>query len=393
MGLAAMRDIGSHGGKVIGLGYSATALASTSKYCTAHYLRAQGERAVVHQVIELARTYGASMLIAMSEPDIALFNRHREQLSKHIRLLFPEADTINQIFDTKNALKQAASVGIQTPKTVSISNMENIESVLGDVTYPVVLKWADPNAVASRLHKVGLKVIKAEYAKSFDELIGKLGKYSTLNIFPMIQEYCKGEGLGHMFLMYEGQALLEFQHHRIHEWEPEGGVSSLCMSVPLNEHVRAREKSRVLLEKLNWTGVAMVEYRYDVSSGTYLFMEVNGRFWGSLPLAIAAGVPFATGLVVSQIINDVTQFPKVFQAPYKRIKCLYFIPETKRLVRILFERKKIKDPLFKPRPFLSLLRYCFSFLSPYTHYYVFEWVDQRPFWSDVKNILWKLLKQ
>ena len=36
----------------------------------------------------------------------------------------------------------------------------------------------------------------------------------------------------------------------------------------------------------------MVEYKVEAESGTPYLMEINGRFWGSLQLAIDAGVDF-----------------------------------------------------------------------------------------------------
>jgi protein-tyrosine-phosphatase len=47
-----------------------------------------------------------------------------------------------------------------------------------------------------------------------------------------------------------------------------------------------------LLRALEWDGVAMVEFRHDAVTGETALMEVNGRFWGSLPLNEAAGVDF-----------------------------------------------------------------------------------------------------
>ena len=52
------------------------------------------------------------------------------------------------------------------------------------------------------------------------------------------------------------------------------------------------ESSRALLERFRWCGVAMVEYKIEQSTGTAYLMEVNPRFWGSLQLAIDAGVDF-----------------------------------------------------------------------------------------------------
>ena len=47
-----------------------------------------------------------------------------------------------------------------------------------------------------------------------------------------------------------------------------------------------------LLRELEWEGPAMVEFRYDSNSGSPVLMEVNGRYWGSLPLSCQAGIDF-----------------------------------------------------------------------------------------------------
>jgi predicted ATP-grasp superfamily ATP-dependent carboligase len=46
-----------------------------------------------------------------------------------------------------------------------------------------------------------------------------------------------------------------------------------------------------LLESVAWHGVAMVEFKVNEKRGPFI-MEVNTRFWGSLQLAIDAGVDF-----------------------------------------------------------------------------------------------------
>ena len=41
----------------------------------------------------------------------------------------------------------------------------------------------------------------------------------------------------------------------------------------------------------------MVEFRYDVRDNNYKLLEINPKFWGSLDLALAAGVDFPLGLL------------------------------------------------------------------------------------------------
>ena len=47
-----------------------------------------------------------------------------------------------------------------------------------------------------------------------------------------------------------------------------------------------------MMEALNYTGVAMVEYLVNHENGRWIFVEINSRFWGSLPLAVSSGVDF-----------------------------------------------------------------------------------------------------
>ena len=79
-----------------------------------------------------------------------------------------------------------------------------------------------------------------------------------------------------------------FAHRRLREKPPSGGVSVYRESVAPDPSLVAR--AAALLAGLGWRGVAMVEMKTDARTGTPYLMEVNGRFWGSLQLAVDAGV-------------------------------------------------------------------------------------------------------
>ena len=101
---------------------------------------------------------------------------------------------------------------------------------------PHVREWDErqhfPIELMSKLAALGLPLLKCEYAYGHDELERSLRRYIPAGVFPLIQEFCPGYGLGHMLLMRDGQPTLRFQHRRIHEWPPEGGFSTVCESVP-----------------------------------------------------------------------------------------------------------------------------------------------------------------
>jgi predicted ATP-grasp superfamily ATP-dependent carboligase len=83
--------------------------------------------------------------------------------------------------------------------------------------------------------------------------------------------------------------LAHFSHRRLREYPVSGGPSTLRESI---DDPLAKDYGERLLKALDWYGVAQVEFRYDPRDGLPKLMEINPRFWGSLPLAVFAGVDF-----------------------------------------------------------------------------------------------------
>ena len=103
----------------------------------------------------------------------------------------------------------------------------------------------------------------------------------------IIQELCSGEDVALGVLLQHGKPLAFMQDRRLIELH---GRSISAVSEPLNPQLA--EWSVTLLRELEWDGIAMVEFKYDRSNGEVKLLEVNGRYWGTLPLAVLAGFEF-----------------------------------------------------------------------------------------------------
>ena len=93
IGLSIIRELGEHGVKVIGLGSSAKSLGRYSKYMYHAYVRERNEDALVGQINGLSAQHGVVAVMAISESDMQLLNRHRPEFGS-IKLLIPEADLL-----------------------------------------------------------------------------------------------------------------------------------------------------------------------------------------------------------------------------------------------------------------------------------------------------------
>jgi len=381
IGLTIVRELGRHGVEVCAVGKEPTSIGAASRHAKRFIVRPAGSMDA--WLPKLIAEVGARALFAISEHDLLALAALPPTIGR-CAILTPRAAQLAAVLDKTKTLEVAAGLGIDTPQSWQPGPTDHDDTARIDaLAYPVVLKWSDPNVVSRLLATHGIELQKAEFADSPDALRRALARYDAIGRWPIVQTYCAGHGLGQMIHMHAGRAVLRFQHRRLHEWPPEGGVSTSCIAVPLDEHAEQMERSVALLQALAWDGPAMVEYRYDAQARRYWLMEINGRFWGSLPLASRCGAEFAWEGYRRHVLHDESAAP----APRASLRARYMIPETRRLVRVLFQRRAIKDPMFRERGWQALVAYVVDFLRPSMRYYVFRIDDPGPFLRDLSNVI------
>jgi hypothetical protein len=187
-----------------------------------------------------------------------------------------------------------------------------------------------------------------------------------------MQERIPGSGIGVFACYQNGKMVSLFGHRRIREKPPSGGVSVLRESVPVSPQARA--STAKLLDHLKWHGVAMVEFKMDDRDGLPKLMEINGRFWGSLQLAIDAGVDFPG--ILLRIAQGETVEP-VFS--YKEgVKTRWLWGDVDSLMMLLVKRRaSLHLPEYHP----GRIRTIFDFLRFFgkdLHYEIESREDPRP---------------
>jgi hypothetical protein len=110
----------------------------------------------------------------------------------------------------------------------------------------------------------------------------------------LAQAWVPGIGAGVGVLAENGKVTVSFTYLREHEVPRKGGVSSLRRSW---QHAGILADAEARIAALEWTGLAMLEYRWDEGSDDFWFIEINSRVWGSMHLALAAGIDFPAMLL------------------------------------------------------------------------------------------------
>jgi predicted ATP-grasp superfamily ATP-dependent carboligase len=292
--LAIVRSLGSAGFEVHVCGRRRRTLAGVSRHATHAFVAPDPLRQPADFTAALAAyvgTRGINVVIPVAEPALLAVLGARTQFDRAL-IPFPSIDTFHAASDKQALSAMAPALGVSVPRQWEIPNPDGLASLDSvALPYPVVIKparsVAERDGVRSK-HSV-------RYATDAAELRMRVADMPTAAYPLLIQQRLTGPGCGVFLLRWDGVTIASFAHRRIREKPPAGGVSVYAEAVPLDSRLMAQ--SERLLDALNWRGVAMVEYKLDAATATPYLMEINGRFWGSLQLAIDAGVDFPQLLV------------------------------------------------------------------------------------------------
>lgn len=237
----------------------------------------------INEFILLLEKENYDLVIPCDDPALIPIYNHRQELEHFdcIRLLNEESYHI--VFSKQKSYSLAKSLGVSVPKEIVISNIDDGKKSISSFSFPVVIK----PACSFKSNDISIRHIvkKAYNIVEFEDILNE----SLIDGSVQIQQNIIGIGVGIELLVNDGDVLFAFQHNRIHE-PLHGGGSSYRRSEVLDPGMY--EASCKIMKALDYSGVAMIEYKYNIDNKKWYFIEINGRFWGSLPLALSAGADF-----------------------------------------------------------------------------------------------------
>lgn len=302
--LAVVRSLGRAGYTVDVCASRSSSLAGSSRYTRnqATLPSALSEPdAFVSRLETLVREWKIDVLLPMTEPALLAVLPVRERFAG-TRIPFASYEHFLRICDKAAVAEVASSVGIRVPAQTVLTSRGSATELTGTLSFPIVLK-PSRSVVGEGSERVKVSVVHVDRPSALD------GALATLPdaVFPVLaQERIIGPGIGIFVLFRQGELRAAFAHCRIREKPPSGGVSVYRESAAMDPHLL--ERSCELLRRLDWEGVAMVEYKMQEETGVPYIMEINGRFWGSLQLAIDAGVDFPKLLLTETDGAPVTDY-------------------------------------------------------------------------------------
>jgi predicted ATP-grasp superfamily ATP-dependent carboligase len=285
--LACVRSLGRAGFRVLVASHRRAPLAAWSRHCDGRFRFADETVPAFATLRQWAIEQGARYVLPVTERSCFLCNAERERWEANgVTVGCAPYEILLRTFDKARTLEYAQGCGVAIPPTCLPTSLAECRAVAQDLGFPLVVKGRFGNAWDGARF-VGDSGVS--YVRTPGELEPAILAHMQGRHWPLVQGFVPGCGKGVFALCDGGRAVAWFAHERLRDVRPTGSGSSLRRAVALDARLRSPAES--LLAALGWHGPAMVEFRDD-GVGPPRLMEVNGRFWGSLQLAITAGVDF-----------------------------------------------------------------------------------------------------
>lgn len=182
--------------------------------------------------------------------------------------------------DKLELVRAAASVGIPVPATAEAGEAE-------------IDRWGYPALVKSRLHAPlaragGPSRLEARAVATPEEASRRASEIRDAGGAPLLQERLPGRLMACTAVVDRDRRIIARVGQVAERTWPSGvGISSRARTVDVGE--RTWDRIAALLRELGWLGLAELQF-IAPDDRDPLLIDLNGRFYGSLALAVGAGV-------------------------------------------------------------------------------------------------------
>jgi protein-tyrosine-phosphatase/predicted ATP-grasp superfamily ATP-dependent carboligase len=301
--LSVVRSFGRRGAVVHCCWTSPTSLARRSRYVACVHDDvppfAPHDLAWRDGLVDLFRRHRFDLVLPVNDVSVVPLQAHRASLEPHARLYLLSDRAFAVVSDKAATHALARELDVPVPRQVEVG--AGVAAEVDASWFPVVVKPRASFTGAEATRRVG--VVHVDRPALLPAALARVGGDA------LVQEFIPGGGVGVEVLACDGHVLTAFQHARVHELRRDG-ADSYRVSEPVDPVLGAATER--LVAALGYTGVGMFEFRRDPASGRWALLEINGRFWGSLPLCLRAGADFPWWLY-EMLAHGRRDFPRSYR--------------------------------------------------------------------------------
>jgi predicted ATP-grasp superfamily ATP-dependent carboligase len=280
--LAAVRALARGGWETGVAAPSPTTLAGLSRFAKHRHsvpLPEDGLDAFLQSLAEAIGERGYELAFASADADMLALAEHVERIPALVP--YPSVDVLRRAMDKLELAGAAERVGLAAPPSATSAAEAHERFGPG----PAIVKerlHGSPGGDGRPTH------LNPLISADSDEVDRRVGEIRAAGAEPIIQPVVSGELMAFTSVVDgEGRMVARVQQVAERTW-PEGlGASVRAHTVAVDEQLAGRVSA--LLSELGWHGLSELQFIVP-PGGEPQLIDFNGRFYGSLALAVGAGV-------------------------------------------------------------------------------------------------------
>ena len=279
--LAAVRGLG-RAGWLVGVGSMAPGCLATASRWTKQLHRVPSPELAVGPFLDavnqaIARV-GYELVIGSDDASVMALSAGRAAIQATVP--YGPHDAVLAATDKLRLGEVAARAGFRTPRTVS-GTEANLDAWTGPALVKCRMHWRPARRGPEPRLEAMLVPDRAQAARRVGEIVRAGGE-------PMLQEVVTGQLMAFVAVVDQrGRLVVRLQQRAERTWPVPTGVSVRAATVAVDPELAKR--AAVLLEDVGWFGLVQLQFLATDESDPWL-IDVNGRPYGSLALAHAAGL-------------------------------------------------------------------------------------------------------
>ncbi|AUX15203.1 carboxylate--amine ligase [Lactobacillus amylovorus] len=221
------------------------------------------------------------ILIACGDGYAELLSKHKEELSKVFIVPYIDYDLLEKLISKEGFYEVAEEYGLPYPKTKIITMDDYKSGKYTDVPFqfPVELKPEDPVSWLNCQFEGRKKTFTIHDENEFKDIVGKIYTNGYTEDL-ILQDFIPGDDSNmrtlNAYVDKNHQVKMMCLGHPLLEDPTPQSIGNYMTILPAYDE-ELYEQVQAFLEKLNYTGMANFDIKYDTRDGQYKFFEINLR--------------------------------------------------------------------------------------------------------------------
>jgi predicted ATP-grasp superfamily ATP-dependent carboligase len=295
--LSIIRSLASKDIEVIVAGWNKFATSYYSRYVKRHYIYThpqKDQKKFITDIIKILKKEKPDVLLPVGVGTFITVSKYKDRLKSLVKMPVTDYPQLLRAHHKFKAMKIAEETGVPYPKTFIIKDLKNIDNILKELKFPVIVKARLGSGSFGRANT------KAEVMKTIKEIgEGQNSEGVIENNNPIIQEFIPGKIHDCCVLFNNGKLRAALTQKRVKTIPIDGGPGIINKTTWEPELI---DYSKKLLGAIKYHGPAQVEFIRDSKTNQPKLIEVNTKFWGTSALSIKAGMNF--GLLAFKLALD-----------------------------------------------------------------------------------------